>query len=217
MSDGFNYRPKFVDIRVKPARGGKRKSPTSATAPDEANEAQRPCDQVGCERPGVHRAPKGREHGDQFWHFCMEHAADYNKRWNFFSGMSDTEVKSYMKKEEVGQRPTWTFRGGRLDKNAEQVRGAKAGRGGDAFNLFGHGGAAEPSPAAPRRRLSRVQGKALEEMELPETADPAQIRAKYAELVKRWHPDSNGGDRTAEANLHRVLAAYQALKAAGLA
>jgi len=42
------------------------------------------------------------------------------------------------------------------------------------------------------------------------------IRARYADLVKRWHPDSNGGDRSAEANLQRVLKAYQMLKAGGL-
>ncbi|MFT3728791.1 MAG: J domain-containing protein [Terricaulis sp.] len=212
MTDAFNYRPKFVDIRVKPAASGKKRPQRNY---DEEN-SQRRCDHVGCEHAGVHRAPKGREHGNEFWHFCLEHASEYNKRWNYFSGMSDTEVKSFMAKEEVGQRPTWTFRSGRLDKGAEQVRGAKAGPG-DAFNLFGHGGAGEPAEAvAPRRRLSRVQAKALEEMHLPENADAAQIRAKYAELVKRWHPDSNGGDRTAEANLHRVLAAYQTLKAAGL-
>lgn len=208
MSDDFSYRPKFVDIRVKPA--GKRAR--AGQAPEE-DVSQRACDHVGCKSPGVHRAPKGREHGDQFWHFCLEHAAEYNKRWNFFSGMSDTEVKSYMAKEEVGQRPTWTFRSGRLDKTAAQ---AKANRTADPFNMFGNGGDPTATPAAPRRRLSKLQAKALEEMQLPENADAAQIRAKYAELVKRWHPDSNGGERAAEANLHRVIQAYQTLKSGGL-
>jgi curved DNA-binding protein CbpA len=57
---------------------------------------------------------------------------------------------------------------------------------------------------------------ALEAMSLDENADPAAIRSKYAELVKRWHPDSNGGDRGAEAQLQKVLKAYQTLKAGGL-
>ena len=209
MSEAFVYRPKFVDIRVKPEAVGKR-----ARAADTEG-SQRRCDHVGCERAGVHRAPKSRDHGNEFWHFCLEHASDYNKRWNYFSGMSDSEVNAFMAKEEVGQRPTWTFRSGRLDRTSAQFRGDRGGRGGDPFNLFGNGGAAEPA-AAPRRRPSRLQGKALEELSLPENADGAQIRARYAELVKRWHPDSNGGDRTAEANLHRVIAAYQTLKAAGL-
>jgi hypothetical protein len=205
MSDAFVYRPKFVDIRVK------RDAAHARVPSDEQEAGQRRCDHVGCERAGVHRAPKGREHGNQYWHFCLEHASDYNKRWNYFSGMSDMEVNAFMAREEVGQRPTWTFRSGRLDRASSPFRG---GRRGDPFNLFGNAGG--EAAAAPRRRLSRLQSKALEEMSLPETADGAQIRARYAELVKRWHPDSNGGDRTAEASLHRVIAAYQTLKAAGL-
>ena len=53
-------------------------------------------------------------------------------------------------------------------------------------------------------------------MELEENATKDQIRAKYAELVKRWHPDSNGGDRGAEQNLQKAIKAYQTLKAGGL-
>jgi curved DNA-binding protein CbpA len=58
---------------------------------------------------------------------------------------------------------------------------------------------------------------AFEIMQLDENANAAAVRAKYAELVKRWHPDSNGGDRSAEEQLQRVIKAYQALKSAGLA
>jgi DnaJ-class molecular chaperone len=34
--------------------------------------------------------------------------------------------------------------------------------------------------------------------------------------VKRWHPDSNGGDRGAEQSLQKAIKAYQTLKAGGL-
>ena len=37
------------------------------------------------------------------------------------------------------------------------------------------------------------------------------------ELVKRCHPDANGGDRTAEHKLQRVIRAYQALRKANMA
>ena len=49
------------------------------------------------------------------------------------------------------------------------------------------------------------------------TAEPRQIRARYIELVKRCHPDSNGGDRSAEHKLQRVIKAYQTLRKAKLA
>lgn len=203
MSDTFEYRPKFVDIRVR-----KPDAAQAARAPHD-----QPCDHIGCKRAGAHRAPKGREHGGQYWHFCLEHAAAYNKRWNYFSGMSEGEWADYQAREEVGHRPTWTFRGGRLDRFSAAMRGFRGA--GDPFSLFG---SRDPSAsaAAPQRRLTRLQAKALEALSLPEKADAAEIRARYAELVKQWHPDSNGGDRSAEENLQRVLNAYQTLKAGGL-
>lgn len=206
MSDVFDYRPKFIDIRVK-----KPDPETAARAPQE-----RPCDHIGCSRAGAHRAPKGRDHKSQFWHFCAEHAAEYNKRWDYFAGMSDAELADYQKREETGHRPTWTFRSGRLDRASGAVRRGVRGAGGaDPFGLFGQGDPGETA-VRQRRRLTRLQAKALDAMSLEENADAAQIRARYAELVKRWHPDSNGGDRGAEANLQRVLNAYQTLKAGGL-
>jgi hypothetical protein len=205
MSDTFAYRPKFVDIRVKKP---------GAEAPDRAP-AERACDHVGCKKAGAHRAPKSRDLAGQYWHFCVDHAAAYNRRWNYFSGMTDTEFLDYQAKEEIGHRPTWTFRGGKGDRLAAATRGYQPGRRSDPFGMFGDA-PRDPEAAAPRRRLTRLQAMAMETMALEENADGAAIRTRYAELVKRWHPDSNGGDRGAEANLQKVLNAYQTLKAGGL-
>ncbi|OQW62411.1 MAG: hypothetical protein A4S17_07885 [Proteobacteria bacterium HN_bin10] len=204
MSETFAYRPKFVDIRVK-----KPDADPPRWAPGE-----RPCDHIGCSHAGLHRAPKGRDQGGDFWHFCAAHAADYNKRWNYFAGMSDAEMADFQKQEETGHRPTWTFRSGRLDRFSAAMRGFRAGRAGDPFGMFG--GEPAPAPAQTRRRLTRLQSLALEALSLEDKATAPEIRARYAELVKRWHPDSNGGDRSAEQNLQRVIRAYQTLKAGGL-
>lgn len=206
MSDAFAYRPKYVDIRVK--------KPDAETFAHEPSE--RPCDHIGCARAGQHRAPKSRDREGEYWHFCREHVSDYNRRWNYFAGMSDAELEDYQRKEETGHRPTWTFRGGRLDRFSAAMRGFQAGRRTDPFGMFGNGAVTAGPPPKSRRRLTRLQTLALEAMSLDENADAGDIRTRYAELVKRWHPDSNGGDRGAEANLQRVLRAYQTLKAGGL-
>jgi hypothetical protein len=196
----FQYRPKFVDIRVnKPDEDGAPRAPV-----------ERRCDHVGCVRAGECRAPKRRDARDEFWWFCVEHAADYNRRWNFFEGMSDSELRAYEESERIGHRPTWTFRPSAADREASIARKFHAFRG-EAAHPFT--GAAAPPP---RRRLSRLQVMALETLGLEEGAEPAAVRARYAELVKRYHPDSNGGDRSAEAHLHKVIRAYQALKSTGL-
>lgn len=205
MSNAFEYRPKFIDIRIK--------KPDAETQP-RGRADDHPCDQVGCARVGRHRAPKGRDHEGQFWHFCREHVTAYNKRWNYFSGMSDAEWADYQAREEVGHRPTWTFRGGRMDRLAASARASFGG--GDPFSLFGSRDPSGAPASAPRRRFTRLQAKAFETMSLEEGAGADAIRARYAELVKRWHPDSNGGDRSAEESLQRVLNAYQTLKAGGL-
>lgn len=207
MSNAFEYRPKFVDIRVK--------KPGAETI--DRSPSERACDQIGCKRAGAHRAPKGRDRQGEYWFFCTEHAADYNKRWNYFAGMSDAELADYQAKEETGHRPTWTFRSGRLDHYSSAMRGFRAGRTSDPFSMFGtEGEAAASGPVKQRRRLTRLQALALEAMSLDENATAPDIRTRYAELVKRWHPDSNGGDRGAEEQLQRVIKAYQTLKAGGL-
>jgi hypothetical protein len=206
MSNVFEYRPKFVDIRVK-------KPDADAKFYGREERDYPACDHIGCARAGRHRAPKSRDRSGEFWHFCLDHAADYNRRWDYFAGMSDAELADYQRREETGHRPTWTFRSGRLDRFSAAVRGR--GRRGDPFNLFSADEAA-PAPT-PRRRLTRLQTMALEVLHLDERAGAPEIRARYAELVKRWHPDSNGGDRSAEQSLQRVIKAYQTLKAGGLA
>jgi curved DNA-binding protein CbpA len=61
-----------------------------------------------------------------------------------------------------------------------------------------------------------LQALALETLGLEQDAEPAAIRARYADLVKRLHPDSNGGDRSYETQLMKVIRAYQTLKSAGV-
>src|SRR5690606_32981853 len=124
-----------------------------------------------------------------YWHFCLSHASEYNRRWNYFAGMSDDELAAYQAREETGHRPTWSFRSGRLDRYSAAMRGFRAGRRSDVFGMFG-GESAEPAAPRPQRRLTRLQTLALDAMSLDENACSADIRARYAELVKRWHPDA---------------------------
>ncbi|MEM9235102.1 MAG: DnaJ domain-containing protein, partial [Pseudomonadota bacterium] len=59
-----------------------------------------------------------------------------------------------------------------------------------------------------------LQVQAFRTLNLKPTASSAEIRKRYAELVKRFHPDSNEGDRSAENQLQDVIKAHQLLKKA---
>ncbi|TCR70344.1 J domain-containing protein [Bosea sp. BK604] len=181
------------------------------------NDAPR-CDHAGCIRAGEFRAPMGRGKEGRFFRFCLEHVKEYNASYNYFAGMNDDALRDYQKQEEIGHRPTW-----KLGVNSKAARMAQRGRVGrgeagpdvqDAFNIFGARTAQQA--AQPQPRHSALARKALDTLGLDENADSAAIKARYKELVKRMHPDANGGDRSREAALQEILKAYQQLKTTGL-
>lgn len=187
---------------------------------EEAVDSDAPrCDHASCVRAGEFRAPMGRGKEGRFFRFCLEHVKEYNASYNYFAGMNDDALRDYQKQEEIGHRPTW-----KLGVNSKAARMAQRGRvangeagpdAEDAFNLFGAARAARHA-ARQEPRHSALARKALETLGLDETADSAAIKARYKELVKRLHPDANGGDRSREGALQEILKAYQQLKTTGL-
>ena len=77
--------------------------------------------------------------------------------------------------------------------------------------------AARFRPEAQRRALDRFTARerhALGILGLNEDTDLHRVRKRYSELVRRYHPDRNGGDRSYESKLGQVLEAWQTLKTA---
>jgi hypothetical protein len=216
MPGAFQYKPKFVDIRVKPPReDDAREDDVHALKPGE-----RACDHPGCRRAATARAPKSRDMLHEHYWFCQPHAAEYNRNWNFFAGMSEGEVRRRQDEEMMtGGRPTWEMKAGRLSREAaaftHKFRKGETGGYRDYHDLFGGGRrAATAQPEA--RRLGKIERNALADLDLDEHADGPKIRGRYTELVRRLHPDANHGDRSGEHRLQRVIRAYQALRKAGM-
>ena len=220
MAGAFQYKPKFVDIRVRPPKAGEAEQADDVYA---LKPGERRCDHPGCSMPASARAPKSRDLMNEHYWFCQPHAAEYNRNWNFFAGMSEGEIRARQEAEQTtGGRPTWDFKASRRSREAASFASAFArGTGGyqDPFNMFGHGGfGAGPRPAAPDtgRRLGKLERNALADLDLDDNAEGPAIRARYTELVKRCHPDANGGDRSREGTLQEILKAYQQLKSVGM-
>lgn len=72
------------------------------------------------------------------------------------------------------------------------------------------------APAEPPRRdgreLSLADRKHLGILGLGTDTDRRALRLRYAELLRRFHPDHNGGDRSHEKALQAVIEAYTQLK-----
>ena len=45
------------------------------------------CDRDGCDAPGDRPAPKSPNSPER-WYFCEAHAAEYNRNWNYFEGLT---------------------------------------------------------------------------------------------------------------------------------
>lgn len=183
------------------------------------------CQWKGCSEVAAHKAPVGRGQEGRYYQFCGEHIRQYNANYNYFQGMSDTEVQDFQKDALTGHRPTWKTganawahgtRTGAKSADPGTV-GAMNGRANDPHSFFTWrakrmAGADEE----PQRYLKPLERKSLEKLHLPETATKEQIKSRFKELVKRHHPDANGGDKRSEDTLREIIQAYNHLKSTGL-
>ncbi len=198
----------FDRIRVKPdkERGARERHPA--------------CEHPGCGKPGGYRAPKGRNREGEYHNFCLEHVRDYNKAYNYFSGMDNETFGDYLKDQATGHRPTW-----RLGDNAAATHsGGRKGKAGgfrhdarydDPLGVLGEDTAASAS-ALRGRALRGPEITALHCLGLEESATPHQIKSQYKKLVKRLHPDANNGSRDNEDKLREIIQAYDRLRSAKL-
>lgn len=179
------------------------------------------CQWDGCNEPGTHKAPVGRMKEGEYFRFCVNHVREYNKGYNYFSGLRDTDIARFQKEALTGHRPTWQMGVNASARSMPEFATKRSGRAGyynrvrDPFNLFG--GQAGPNPqTAPRQRKARpLEAKALETLGLAANASGEDIKARYKQLVKQHHPDANGGNRDSEDRFRDVIQAYRLLKQSG--
>lgn len=197
----------FDSIRVKPGEVRLR------------NQQVRLCEWEGCDKAGAHRAPKGRGREGEYYLFCIDHVREYNKSYNYFNGMSDSEVTDYQKAAMTGHRPTWSAGINAWSEKAGRTGTARPRPGpetADPFGLFSEGGKRGPEQEPkPRRPIRNAERKAFTSLDLPIDSSPEEIKARFKLLVKRHHPDSNGGDRSNEDRLREIIQGYNYLKKAG--
>lgn len=170
-----------------------------------------------CDEPGEFRAPGHRTSsfdgpGDWRW-FCLEHVRAFNAGFDWFAGMSAdeiyaaqmpgagwrTESPSFGAAAGFGDTPRWADFTDPLDAIAARAAGIKSR-------------VQRETEVTASGRFSREEAAALDTLGLGSDIDSTKLRRRYSELVRRFHPDRNGGDRRHEAQLGRVVEAYQLLR-----
>ena len=175
--------------------------------------SDRACDHPGCEAAGEFRAPGSRRpsfDGPGEWRWlCLDHVRSFNAGYNYFTGMSPEEIEGAHSPYAGWERETRAF----------AANGSPGPRWSDFVDpldaigaRFRPGGGAE-RPRADGRELSSADRRRLSVLGLGPDADRNALRRAYLDLVRLYHPDKNGGDRTHEKALQAVIEAYTALKA----
>lgn len=195
----------FDSIRVKPAQ---KNAPAAAAQPR--------CDYPGCAAVGEFRAPQGRDREGQFFCFCLDHVREYNSSYNYFNGMSAEDVAVYQRDALTGHRPTWTMGSNRAAKGFRED-GDDIDKVRDPLGMFRARTQGAAANAPTKRKVGVAAVKALDQLGLDDSADQNAVKARYKELVKRLHPDANGGDRSNEDRLRDIIRAYNYLKTIKLA
>lgn len=177
----------------------------------------RRCEAPGCDKAGEFRAPGFRPSGfdgpGQWRWFCLEHVREFNAGYDWFEGMSAeeilvaqspsagwrTESPSFGPRAGIDGMPRWADFDDPLDAISARANGIKSK-------------AQRTAEMAMSGRFSKEEADALEMMGLGSDTDRRRLRRRYSELVRRYHPDRNGGDRRYEARLTKVVEAYQLLR-----
>ena len=178
---------------------GRRRKPDAFDA-ERALAWGRSCEWPGCAGRGAHRAPRSRQDLRNFRWYCLDHVRLFNAAWNYYSGMTEAEVEADLRRDTVWNRPTWP-----LGVNGRPI--SPEWNPMDPLGIFGPG-AGEPPPP-PRRKTP--EERAMQTLSLEPPLTLARVRARYKELVKRHHPDANGGDKAAEERFKEIQNAYQTI------
>lgn len=162
--------------------------------------APRACEHAGCRAAGEFKAPHSPQKINQYRWFCLEHVREYNKQWDFAKGLQPDEIERIIRFDTIWQRETrplgdWRTKEKLLRRKAQH---------------FAFGEAASARQAAPAHSPKVVAAMAMLELDVVPPADVLQ--SKYRDLVKKYHPDANGGDKIAEERLKDINLAYAVLR-----
>ena len=170
------------------------------------------CAYPGCQGTGEFRAPSARRSnfdgpGEWRW-LCLDHIREFNAGYNYFEGMTADEIETAQTPYGGWDRETRAFATGGGDRPPKWADFA------DPLDAIGarFRRASAEGARGDGRELSDKDRQSLRVLGLGTDTDRRALRQRYADLVRKFHPDRNGGDRSHEKALQAVIEAYTQLK-----
>ncbi|MEZ5752239.1 MAG: J domain-containing protein [Paracoccaceae bacterium] len=204
--DPFNFDMRASSDKTRKTKGRRGMSGAVETS-------ARVCQHPGCKEGGQYRAPRSPDALEDYLWFCKDHVREYNLKWNFFSGQTESEMESTIERERTWGRATRPF-----GSAAREAAGWARHGIDDPHQILGEKAtqrraeAAATNSRAATRKLPATERKALEILDARDTWTRTEIRKQYKSLVKDLHPDLNGGNRADEERLQEVVWAWDQIK-----
>tara|TARA_B100000795_G_scaffold261423_1_gene238196 strand:- start:362 stop:895 length:534 start_codon:yes stop_codon:yes gene_type:complete len=164
------------------------------------------CDWNNCNETADYKAPVEKDNSKRYRMLCLEHVKEFNKNWNYFSGMNDEQVMDFLKSDMIWHKPTQSFSSSdnffkvlwnntlrdELDKDRLKSE----------YNHMSQF----------KFKFNSEDIKAFRILGVSVGLKWQKIQDKFKVLVKKFHPDMNSGNKKYEEKLKLITLAYTQLK-----
>ena len=160
------------------------------------------CAEFNCIKLGEYKAPFSRKNINTYIYFCLEHVREYNRKWNYYEGLNDSEIESEIRKATTWERPSWPIRNN-IHKSWDKIN----------FNFRDFDSINDQKTENNFLEIfSQKEINAFKTLEVSPTKCIEDIKKAYKRLVKKYHPDHNIGNKEFESKIKDVNQAYNELK-----
>ena len=162
------------------------------------------CDWNNCSKEGSYKAPVEKDNSKKFRMLCLYHVKEFNKNWNYFDGMNDSQICEFVKSDMTWHKPTQSF--GSSDNFfkilwnntlKDEINKSKIKKQFDSMRQF---------------KFDHNDVKAFSILGLSVGMRWEKVQEKFKKLVKKFHPDMNAGNKKYEDRLKVITLAYTQLK-----
>lgn len=198
------------DFDISVSADKKRRSKGRRGMSGASETSTRECEHPECYEPGKYRAPLNPDNLEEFRWMCLKHIREFNQKWNFFENHSEEEMDKQFAADRIWERGTKPFGKQTAEErawarlgiqNPQEVLGVNATMNPGKGDGLGGG-----------RRLPADERKAIDILVAKDNWSKAELRKRYKALIKELHPDLNGGDRSQEEFLQKVVWAWDQIK-----
>ena len=162
------------------------------------------CDWNNCKELGEYKAPVERDNSKKFRMLCLKHVKEFNKNWNYFSGMNDSQIMNFLKSDMTWHKPTQSFSS---SDNFFKVLWNNTLK-----DEFDNKKIKSDFNYMRQFKFDNKDIKAFEILGLSVGMKWIKIQKKFKTLVKKFHPDMNLGNKKYEEKLKLITLAYTQLK-----